>query len=83
MHYVDLTPYADVSTCTVVGDTTQAAIGPVVTLTLDNKLPVKIQRSDCFNMDTCSVGDTFKVVVVYDDKKVLQSVTRVTDVKED
>lgn len=77
--FVNTSPYIDVVSCSVVGDTYQSALGDVFTLTLDKKTPVKIQKSACFNMNSIEVGDTFKVVVVYDDKDVLQSITRVTD----
>ena len=79
MGYLDPSPYTDVVDCTLVGEATQAAIGPIFTLTLDGRDSVKVQQKQCFNFDEKVVGETFKVVVVYDEKDVLQSITCVED----
>lgn len=79
MGYLDVSPYTDVVECTIVGEANQAAIGEVYTLTLGKRTSVKVQKKQCFNFDSKSVDDTFKVVAVYDEHDVLQSITCVED----
>ena len=79
MGYIDTSPYSDVEQCTIIGEATQPAIGEIVTLTLGKRKSVKVQRKQCYGFDDKTVGDSFKVVVVYSDSNVLQSITCVDD----
>lgn len=78
MGFFDMNPYTDTVTCTITADTSQAAIGDVFVFVLDDTESVKLQKSQCVNMETATVGDTFTAIVVTDEEGVLQCITRVT-----
>lgn len=66
MGFLDKDKFTEHVECTVVGSGEQAAIGDIFIFNIDGLKSVKVQKSQCFNMEDVKQGDTFKAVEVYD-----------------
>ena len=78
MGFLDKDKFTEHVECTVVGSGEQAAIGDVFIFNIDGLKSVKVQKSQCFNMEDVKQGDTFKAVEVNDENDVLQWIVKVT-----
>lgn len=76
---VDPDKYTEKVSCTVMGDTSQAAIGEVFIFRVDGTESIKLQKSRCVNMDNVTTGDTFTAIEVIDEEGVLQCIVKVAE----
>lgn len=78
MGFLDKDKFTEHVECSVVAIGEQAAIGEVYVFNINGLQSVKLQKSQCFNMDGVKQGDTFKAVEVYDENDVLQCLVKVS-----
>lgn len=74
---LDANPYTDEVTCQITGKATQGALGDVVVLNIDGTKSVKLQTSQCFNIDDIEIGESFTGIMVTDSEGVLQCLVKV------
>lgn len=71
--------YAETVECYVSARGSQPATGEAFTLTVDQRKTIRVQASQCVNMEMLAVGDKFTAVLVTDSDNILQCVVRVED----